>query len=198
MIFERKHIISTKDFSRGEIDLILDQAAKLEPYARQGRASILKDRIVATLFYEPSTRTRLSFDAAIKRLGGTTIGFDTSTTSSVVKGETLADTIRMVESYSDVIVLRHPHEGAARLAAEILQKAGHQRRGRRRPASDPDPARPVHHEEVRKEVHRWHQGGDGRRPEVRPHRAFPRRGADHVRGRPHLRGARPPDAEGAS
>jgi len=119
MIFERKHIISTKDFSRGEIDLILEQAAKLEPYARQGRASILKDRIVATLFYEPSTRTRLSFDAAIKRLGGTTIGFDTSTTSSVAKGEALGDTIRIVESYADAIVLRHPREGAARMASEI-------------------------------------------------------------------------------
>ncbi|HUL62626.1 MAG TPA: aspartate carbamoyltransferase [Methanocella sp.] len=126
MIFERKHIISTKDFSRGEIDLILEQAEKLEPYARvtgakapTPRASILKDRIVATLFYEPSTRTRLSFEAAVKRLGGTTIGFDSAEASSVAKGETLADTVRIVESYSDAIVLRHPREGAARMASEI-------------------------------------------------------------------------------
>ncbi len=118
-IFERKHIISTKDFSRAEIDLVLEQAEKLEPYARQGRASILKDRIVATLFYEPSTRTRLSFEAAVKRLGGTTIGFDSAEASSVAKGETLADTVRIVESYSDAIVLRHPREGAARMASEI-------------------------------------------------------------------------------
>jgi len=127
MIFERKHIISTKDFSRGEIDLILEQAAKLEPFARdrasgpssQGRAGILKDRIVASLFYEPSTRTRLSFDAAVKRLGGTTVGFDAAGGSSAAKGETLADTIRIVESYADAIVLRHPREGAARMASEI-------------------------------------------------------------------------------
>jgi aspartate carbamoyltransferase catalytic subunit len=119
MIFERKHIISTKDFSRGEIDLVLEQAAKLEPFARQGRAGILKDRIVASLFYEPSTRTRLSFDAAVKRLGGTTVGFDAAGGSSVAKGETLADTIRIVESYADAIVLRHPREGAARMASEI-------------------------------------------------------------------------------
>lgn len=119
MNFERKHIISTKDFSRDEIDSILDTAAKLEPQARKGRGDLLRGRIVATLFYEPSTRTRLSFDTAIKRLGGTTIGFDSATSSSTVKGETLADTIRIIESYADAIVLRHPKEGAARMASEI-------------------------------------------------------------------------------
>lgn len=118
MNFERKHIISTKDFSRDEIDYILERAERLEPYARQG-STLLSGRIVATLFYEPSTRTRLSFDTAVKRLGGTTIGFDTATSSSTVKGETLADTIRIIESYADAIVLRHPKEGAARMASEI-------------------------------------------------------------------------------
>jgi aspartate carbamoyltransferase catalytic subunit len=118
MNFERKHIISTKDFSRDEIDFVLDRAARLEPSARQG-SRLLDGRIVATLFYEPSTRTRLSFDTAVKRLGGTTIGFDSATSSSTVKGETLADTIRIIESYVDAIVLRHPKEGAARMASEI-------------------------------------------------------------------------------
>jgi aspartate carbamoyltransferase catalytic subunit len=120
MTFERKHIISTKDFSRDEIDHVLGVAAKLEPFARKGsRCDLLEDRVVANLFYEPSTRTRLSFETAVKRLGGATIGFDTATTTSTVKGETLADTVRIIESYADAIVLRHPREGAARMASEI-------------------------------------------------------------------------------
>ena len=124
MIFERRHIISTKDFSREEIDFILDRAQKLEPYARSGDSGpggpgLLKDKVVATLFFEPSTRTRLSFETAIKRLGGVTIGFDSAESTSVVKGETLSDTIRIIESYADAIVIRHPREGAARMASEI-------------------------------------------------------------------------------
>lgn len=124
MIFERRHIISTKDFSREEIDFILDRAERLEPYARSdnsraGGLGLLKDRVVATLFFEPSTRTRLSFDTAIKRLGGETIGFDSAESTSVVKGETLSDTIRIIESYADAIVIRHPREGAARMASEV-------------------------------------------------------------------------------
>ena len=119
MIFERRHIISTKDFSREEIDFILDRAERLEPYARRGGLDLLKGQIVATLFFEPSTRTKLSFDTAVKRLGGTTIGFDSAESTSVVKGETLSDTIKIIESYSDAIVIRHPREGAARMASEI-------------------------------------------------------------------------------
>ncbi len=124
MIFERRHIISTKDFSREEIDFILDRAQQLEGYARSGNPQargldLLKDKVVATLFFEPSTRTRLSFDTAVKRLGGTTIGFDSSESTSVVKGETLSDTIKIIESYADAIVIRHPREGAARMASEI-------------------------------------------------------------------------------
>lgn len=119
MIFERKHIISTKDFSREEIDFILDRAEQMEPFARKGRTDLLKDRLVAMLFFEPSTRTRLSFDTAVKRLGGNTIGFDSSTTTSITKGETLSDTIKIIESYADAIVIRHPREGAARMASEI-------------------------------------------------------------------------------
>lgn len=119
MIFERKHIISTKDFSREEIDYILDRAEKLEPVARKGHLNLLENKIIANLFFEPSTRTRLSFDTAVKRLGGTTIGFDSATSTSITKGETLWDTIKIVESYADAIVLRHPREGAARMASEI-------------------------------------------------------------------------------
>ena len=119
MIFERRHIISTRDFSREEIDFILDRAERLEPYARKGGLDVLKGQIVATLFFEPSTRTKLSFDTAVKRLGGTTIGFDSAESTSVVKGETLSDTIKIIESYADAIVIRHPREGAARMASEI-------------------------------------------------------------------------------
>jgi aspartate carbamoyltransferase catalytic subunit len=119
MIFERRHIISTKDFSREEIDFILDRAERLEPYARTGGLGLLKDKVVATLFFEPSTRTKLSFDTAVKRLGGDTIGFDSSESTSVVKGETLSDTIKIIESYADAIVIRHPREGAARMASEV-------------------------------------------------------------------------------
>jgi aspartate carbamoyltransferase catalytic subunit len=119
MIFERRHIISTKDFSREEIDLILDRAERLEPYARGGGLDLLRGHVVATLFFEPSTRTRLSFDTAVKRLGGTTIGFDSAESTSTAKGETLFDTIKVIESYADAIVIRHPREGAARMASEI-------------------------------------------------------------------------------
>ena len=119
MIFERRHIISTKDFSREEIDFILDRAERLEPYARTGGLDLLKDKVVATLFFEPSTRTRLSFEAAVRRLGGSTIGFDSAESTSVVKGETLSDTIKIIESYADAIVIRHPREGAARMASEV-------------------------------------------------------------------------------
>jgi aspartate carbamoyltransferase catalytic subunit len=119
MIFERRHIISTRDFSREEIDFILDRAGRLEPYARNGGLELLKGHIVASLFFEPSTRTKLSFDTAVKRLGGTTIGFDSAESTSVSKGETLSDTIKIIESYADAIIIRHPREGAARMASEI-------------------------------------------------------------------------------
>jgi aspartate carbamoyltransferase catalytic subunit len=82
----------------------------------------LEGHVLGSLFYEPSTRTRLSFDAAMTRLGGRVLGFDQPTGASVAKGETLADTIRMVDSYCDVIVLRHPQEGAARLAAHFANR----------------------------------------------------------------------------
>ena len=79
----------------------------------------LRGRVMATLFFEPSTRTRLSFEAAMLRLGGEIIGFSDAGSTSAKKGESLTDTIRMAASYADVIVMRHPREGAARLASEV-------------------------------------------------------------------------------
>ncbi len=118
MQFERRDIISLKDFSRQEIDYVLEMAAVMEPMAKAG-SDLLQGQILATLFFEPSTRTRLSFESAMHRLGGSAIGFAGPDISSVKKGENLADTMRVVESYADVIVVRHPLEGAARLAAEF-------------------------------------------------------------------------------
>ena len=118
MQFKGRDIVSIKDFSREEIDYILKTAASMEPIARSG-SEMLHSKILATLFFEPSTRTRLSFEAAMNKLGGTAIGFAEPKVAAIKKGENLADTIRVVENYADVLVLRHPLEGAARLAAEF-------------------------------------------------------------------------------
>src|SRR3990172_6561939 len=112
------HIISMKDFSRDEIDIILKRAKGFEPVAKGKKSDMLSGKILATLFYEPSTRTRLSFETAMKRLGGEVIDLGSIESSSIVKGESLADTIRVIGNYADVIVLRHPREGAARMAAD--------------------------------------------------------------------------------
>jgi aspartate carbamoyltransferase catalytic subunit len=118
--FENRDIISIKDFSREEIDHILKLAQAMEPIALKG-SDMLKGKILATLFFEPSTRTRLSFESAMHKLGGSAIGFAEAEIASVKKGENLADTVRVVENYADVIALRHPLEGAARLAAEFAK-----------------------------------------------------------------------------
>ncbi|MEM3566038.1 MAG: aspartate carbamoyltransferase [Candidatus Bathyarchaeia archaeon] len=120
MRFEGRDIISIRDFSREEIDYILKVAQAMEPLAQKG-TDMLKGKILATLFFEPSTRTRLSFEAAMHKLGGSTIGFAEAEIASVRKGENLADTVRTVENYADVIAIRHPLEGAARLAAEFAK-----------------------------------------------------------------------------
>lgn len=123
MEFARADLISIADLTQEDTFRILEAARKMVPAAR-GEAvdERLRGKILATLFFEPSTRTRLSFETAIQRLGGRVLGFGLVEASSVSKGETLADTVRMVEAYSDAIVLRHPHEGAARLAAEFSAK----------------------------------------------------------------------------
>jgi len=109
-----------KDFSREEIDHILDTAERLEPVARgEERLRLLDGKIIALLFFEPSTRTRMSFEAAVQRLGGKILNLGSVEASSVMKGENLADTIRVISNYADLIVLRHPLDGSARMAAEF-------------------------------------------------------------------------------
>jgi len=116
--FKGKDIISIEDFSQQEINHILDVSKTMEPLAKSG-SEMLKGKILATLFFEPSTRTRLSFETAMLKLGGSNIGFAEAEITSVKKGENLADTIRTVENYADTIALRHSLEGSAKLAAEF-------------------------------------------------------------------------------
>jgi aspartate carbamoyltransferase catalytic subunit len=118
MGFEGRDIISIKDFSKEEINHVFKTARTMEPIVARG-SDMLKGKILATLFFEASTRTRLSFESSMQRLGGSTIGFAEAEIASVKKGENLADTVRTVENYADVIAMRHPLEGAARLAAEF-------------------------------------------------------------------------------
>ncbi|MGD0496276.1 MAG: aspartate carbamoyltransferase [Candidatus Bathyarchaeia archaeon] len=118
MEFEGRDIISIKDFSRDEISHVFKVAKTMESLAEKG-SEMLRGKILATLFFEASTRTRLSFESAMLKLGGATLGFAEAEIASVKKGENLADTIRTVDNYADVIALRHPLEGAARLAAEF-------------------------------------------------------------------------------
>jgi aspartate carbamoyltransferase catalytic subunit len=117
MQFQNRDIISIQDFTKEEINHILKTSQTMEPLAKTG-TNTLKGKILATLFFEPSTRTRLSFEAAMQKLGGTTIGFSETETTSTKKGENLVDTIRTVENYADAIALRHRLEGAAKVAAE--------------------------------------------------------------------------------
>jgi aspartate carbamoyltransferase catalytic subunit len=122
MNFKNRDIISIKDFSKEEIEFILDYTKRMIPYANaEKHTTLLNQHILANLFFEPSTRTRLSFESAMHRLGGNVIGFADPSGTSQKKGESLADTIRMADSYSDAIVIRHPQEGAARLAAEFSE-----------------------------------------------------------------------------
>ncbi|MGL4908316.1 MAG: aspartate carbamoyltransferase, partial [Bacteroidales bacterium] len=111
-----KDFLSIPDCSKDELLSVLDRAAEFECTPP---TDLLRNQVVATLFFEPSTRTRLSFETAISRLGGSVIGFSDTTNTSISKGETLKDTIMMVANYADLIVLRHPLEGAARYASEI-------------------------------------------------------------------------------
>ncbi len=113
---KNRSLISINDFSLEEQLRILDLAAEFEKNPIQ---KILEDYVVATLFFEPSTRTRLSFESAASRLGAKVIGFSSAASTSVSKGETLKDTILTVSSYADIIVMRHPREGSARWAAEV-------------------------------------------------------------------------------
>jgi aspartate carbamoyltransferase catalytic subunit len=113
------NLISIQDLDRDGIDQILGKASEMEAIARE-RSDELKGKIMACLFFEASTRTRLSFESAMIRLGGGVLGFaDVISSSAGGKGETLADTIRTVEKYADVIIIRHPLDGSARVASEF-------------------------------------------------------------------------------
>ncbi|NPB01642.1 MAG: aspartate carbamoyltransferase [Methanopyri archaeon] len=111
------HVISIRDFSRDDIERVLERAREMEEVYETGDDR-LEGKILCTLFFAPSTRTRLSFESAMLRLGGDVISMVGKEAASTAKGENLADTVRTVQHYCDVIVLRHPKEGAARLAAE--------------------------------------------------------------------------------
>jgi len=113
------HTISTKEYTREMFDEILELAEKLEPVACGGiKSDIMAGKILALLFFEPSTRTRMSFEAAMLRLGGKILNMGSVEASSIAKGESLADTIRVISQYADVVILRHPREGAALMASE--------------------------------------------------------------------------------
>ena len=113
----KRDIISIADLNREDMDLILDTAAALKTTPRP---ELLRGKVIASCFFEASTRTRLSFETAVQRLGGTLIGFaDSGNTSMAKKGETLSDSVKIISSYTDAFVMRHPQEGAARLASEF-------------------------------------------------------------------------------
>ena len=122
-MLKNKSLISVSDLDKGDIEDIFEKADYMYQNMNNMRQNEpMKLKILSTLFYEPSTRTRLSFESAMERLGGSVISMADSKTSSFSKGETLADTIRIVESYSDIIVIRHPLEGAALLASRFSSK----------------------------------------------------------------------------
>ncbi len=113
----RKHIISISELSREELELIVQTAGQLKA---EQKPELIKNKVIASCFFEPSTRTRLSFETAIQRIGGSVIGFDNGGNTSLAnKGETLADSVQIISSYVDAFVMRHPQEGAARLASEF-------------------------------------------------------------------------------
>lgn len=113
---DNKSLVSIDDYTKEEILEVLAKAAEFE---KNPNSNMLEGKVVSSLFFEPSTRTRLSFETAISRMGGKIVGFTDASSSSTTKGETLNDTIKMVSNYSDLIVMRHPIEGSARYASEV-------------------------------------------------------------------------------
>lgn len=119
--FYNRDVISTRDITRDEMDMLFTTTDRIRSMSMQDRLEICKGKVLCYLFFEPSTRTRLSFEAAMLSIGGRSIGIASSKESSMEKGESLVDTVRVVDSYSDVIVIRHRLDGAARLAAEVAK-----------------------------------------------------------------------------
>ncbi len=120
--FYKKDIISIKDFSKDQLEKIFTYTDKIMQLSSSDRREICKGKILGYLFYEPSTRTRLSFDSAMASIGGTSLGISDISSSSTQKGESLSDTVRMMSIYSDVLVLRHPLDGSSRFASEVSEK----------------------------------------------------------------------------
>ncbi|MEM4034044.1 MAG: aspartate carbamoyltransferase, partial [Sulfolobales archaeon] len=116
--FKGRDVISVLDFSKEDIEYLFKLT---DHYLSNGYKEVLRGKVMAVAFFEPSTRTRLSFEAAMSRLGGSVIGFSSEEGTSVAKGEKFIDTIRMLDSYADVIVVRHRYEGSAKLAAEVAE-----------------------------------------------------------------------------
>ncbi len=117
--FKGRDVISILDFTREDLEELFELADEIRVKGVRGKP--LEGKIMALAFFEPSTRTRLSFESAMKRLGGETIGFTSEEAISVAKGESYVDTIRMLDAYSDIIVVRHRYDGAAKLAAEVAE-----------------------------------------------------------------------------
>ncbi|BDQ30034.1 aspartate carbamoyltransferase [Nitrosopumilus zosterae] len=120
--FYQKDIISIKDFDKNSLETIFSATDKIMQLDPSDRREICKGKTLGYLFYEPSTRTRLSFDAAMASVGGNSLGISNMSSSSTQKGESLADTVRVMSIYSDVLVLRHTLDGSSRFAAEVSEK----------------------------------------------------------------------------
>ena len=120
--FYGKSVISVRDLDKQKLELIFDATNKIIDMSQDKRREIARGKTLGYLFFEPSTRTRLSFESAISLLGGTSVGIADATSSSIHKGETLGDTIKVISSYCDVLVLRHSLDGSSRFAAEISNK----------------------------------------------------------------------------
>src|ERR687888_1406799 len=117
--FYNQDIISIKDFTKQDLEFVFSVTNKISILRPNEKSELGKGRTLGYIFYEPSTRTRMSFEAAMASLGGSSIGIADLKSSSVEKGESLADTIRIIDLYSDVILLRHPLDGSSRFAAEL-------------------------------------------------------------------------------
>ena len=120
--FYEKNIISVRDLDKQKLELIFDATDKIIDMSQDKRREIARGKTLGYLFFEPSTRTRLSFESAIALLGGTSVGIADAASSSIHKGETLGDTVKVISSYCDVLVLRHSLDGSSRFAAEISNK----------------------------------------------------------------------------
>jgi len=120
--FYQKDIISIKDFTKEQLEAVFSSTDKMMQLNPADRREICKGKTLGYLFYEPSTRTRLSFDAAMASVGGNSLGISNVSSSSTQKGESLADTVRIMSIYSDVLVLRHTLDGSSRFAAEVSEK----------------------------------------------------------------------------